>query len=126
MSEKYIGNFGARLYLKEDESDAKQVTICFANGYGVNIDEFSKPDAIDLGKRLLEHFDVLPTKEELEACDIIETLLQDEMNRYDAAGMNVPEWFHKKRAAIEATIAKLRRLVAEEWERRVNEGQDTE
>lgn len=124
MSEKEIQFGDVEFYL----CDTLDIYIDNGTSYDNPGDKkvcIDKPDAIDLGKRLLEHFDVLPTKGEIEACDIIETLLQDEINRYDAAGKDVPEWFHQKRAAIDATIAKLRCLVAEEWERRV-EGQDTE
>lgn len=61
-----------------------------------------KPDAIDLGKRLLKHFDVLPTKEEV---DFIETTLL-----LRKLAMN------SKREIKQCTaiIAKLRRLVGED------------
>lgn len=68
----------------------------------------SKPGAIDLGKRLLEHFDVLPTKPELH-CVIL--ALDSFMDVCEEYGAMMPGT--ENRTKIDATIAKLRRLVGE-------------
>lgn len=70
--------------------------------------DLSKPDAIDLGKRLLEHFDVLPGKPELH-CVIL--ALDSFMDVCEEYGAMMPGT--ENRTKIDATIAKLRRLVGE-------------
>lgn len=88
------------------DADARLVV---SDGYYASGTTLDKPDAIDLGKRLLEHFDVLPTKPELH-CVIL--ALDSFMDVCEEYGAMMPGT--ENRTKIDATIAKLRRLAGEE------------